>query len=525
MSSLVFDKYEIIGQLARGGMGEVYLARQIVAGLERKVILKSLLPQLAEEEGFVEQFLDEARVTAALNHPNIVSIFEVGAWDGVYYIALEYIEGVDLAHLRHPVEQRGERLPPLLMAKVIHDAAIALDHAHHAVGASGEPLHVIHRDISPQNIMVRVDGVVKVVDFGVAKSRAQMVRTQTGLLKGKLQYMPPEQVRGAELDGRADQFALGSVLWELLAGQRLFKGGNEIETLQLVLSAPLVPPSRHVGALPDGLDDVVMRMLERDPAKRFATCGDAATALRGVIDAAGGSVDQRSIAQYVAPMVEQRKEKLGLNTPKDFLVSLIDGDEPPVLGSPATGTDAHTVALTGARKRRWPIAAGVGVALAAALGALLFVIADAPGDAALDDGVAPQPPPTEPAVTPPTSPPTPPVAAPPPVSPPVEPPAAEPTATPSPRRRKPARRTTPPNPAKAKPSATESGIGHVTLDATPWAQVFVDGRPIGSTPIYKYPLPAGKHLLRFDNAGLGKSVKKRIVVKPDAVQKIVVDLE
>ncbi|RMH16426.1 MAG: serine/threonine protein kinase, partial [Gemmatimonadetes bacterium] len=171
-------------------MGEVFLARQTGVAVDRLVILKSLLPELAEQEGFVDQFLDEARVAATLNHPNIVGIYEVGLWNGQYFIAMEFIHGGDLARLQRAAAKKRVSCPYQVSARMIADAALGLDHAHHAVGMDGQPLHIVHRDISPQNIMVRGDGVTKVVDFGIAKAANRATRTATGMLKGKLQYMP-----------------------------------------------------------------------------------------------------------------------------------------------------------------------------------------------------------------------------------------------------------------------------------------------------------------------------------------------
>lgn len=174
--NLIFGKYDIIRRLALGGMGEVFLSRQTGVAVDRLVILKSLLPELAEQEGFVDQFLDEARVAATLNHPNIVGIYEVGLWNGQYFIAMEFIHGEDLSKLYRAAKKQKEKVPFEVSAKIIHDAALGLDHAHAAKAMDGTPLNIVHRDISPQNIMVRGDGVTKVVDFGIAK--ASIVRPE-----------------------------------------------------------------------------------------------------------------------------------------------------------------------------------------------------------------------------------------------------------------------------------------------------------------------------------------------------------
>jgi len=283
LSQLIFGKYEIIRRIAIGGMGEVFLARQS-GGVDRLVILKNLLPELAEQEGFIDQFLDEARVAATLNHPNIVSIFEVGAWEGIYYIAMEYINGENLNRLAQEGNKASKGMPAPVVAQIIAEAALGLDHAHHAKTVAGEALNIVHRDISPHNIMVRGDGVTKVVDFGIAKAANKSTRTQTGVLKGKLHYMAPEQASGGEVDGRSDQFALGVCLWELLTGERLFKGDNEIQTINKVLACEVVPPSTVVPDLPTELEAITLRMLKKDPAERFPRCGDVAKSLKHYID-------------------------------------------------------------------------------------------------------------------------------------------------------------------------------------------------------------------------------------------------
>ena len=236
--SLVFGKYEKIRRIAQGGMGEVFLARQ-TGVLDRLAILKALRPDLAKEKEFVEQFLDEARVAATLNHPNIVAIYDVGDWNGVYYIAMEYIAGEDLSKLWYAAAKAGVGLPFQVSVRIVMEAGLGLDHAHRAKDVRGSPLNIVHRDISPQNIMVRADGVTKLVDFGIAKAANKSSRTQAGMVKGKLQYMSPEQVRGEQLDGRSDQFSLGIVIWEMCTGRRLFKADSEINTLQKILQNPI----------------------------------------------------------------------------------------------------------------------------------------------------------------------------------------------------------------------------------------------------------------------------------------------
>ncbi|MCY1000382.1 protein kinase [Myxococcus sp. MISCRS1] len=282
---LVFGRYAVLNRLAVGGMGEIFLARQVgVSGFERPVILKSLLPDLLEQEGSLEMFLDEARVAGRLNHPNVVHVFEVGEWEGTFYIAMEYIEGENLGRLARAASRSGAALSPGVCARIIRDAALGLDHAHQAVDAQGVSLDLVHRDISPQNIMVRLDGVTKVVDFGVAKASNRSTRTRTGILKGKLRYMSPEQVRNHPLDGRSDQYALGVVLWELVTHRPLVETDNAPEAMRRIALTPALKPSMLVDGVSPLLDSIILRMLAKPREQRFERCGDVARALQQYLD-------------------------------------------------------------------------------------------------------------------------------------------------------------------------------------------------------------------------------------------------
>ena len=272
--------YEVLEKIGTGGMGEVYLARQRMArGLERQVILKTILPELARHVPFVHQFLDEARVASTLNHPNIVSIYEVGESEGGWFIAMEYIRGVDLMQLMNAYWHDTRSVPAAAIAMLLRDAARGLHHAHTAVDAAGAALNVVHRDVSPQNLMVRVDGVTKVLDFGIAKSANRLETTMPGSFRGKLSYMSPEQASGDDLDARSDQFSLGVVAWELCTGQRLFHADSPMKTMRRLL-AGVVPKPRSIRPdLPEALELVFLRMLRARREDRFPTCLEVANAL------------------------------------------------------------------------------------------------------------------------------------------------------------------------------------------------------------------------------------------------------
>ena len=218
-------------------------------------------------------------MVAALNHPNVVSVFDVGVWNGTYYLAMEFIGGITVSELQREAAQRGLRVPPRVSAAIIRDAALGLHHAHEAKNASSVSLGIVHRDVSPQNLMVRRDGVVKVVDFGIALATEKVARTATGVLKGKLAYMSPEQALGERVSAASDQFSLGVCLWELLTGKRLFKGVADLELLKRVLDEPIVRPGLVRDDVPPELDTVVMRALHRSPERRFESCSHLAAAL------------------------------------------------------------------------------------------------------------------------------------------------------------------------------------------------------------------------------------------------------
>jgi serine/threonine protein kinase len=295
--------YEILERIGVGGMGEVFLARQrLVRGVERLVILKTILPKLARHMPFVHQFLDEARVAATLNHPNIVSIHEVGEADGEWFIAMEYIRGVDLLQLLQAAEKLGERVPPGVVATMVRDAALGLHHAHMATDAQGRPLNVVHRDVSPQNLMVRIDGVTKVLDFGIAKSSNRLEETMPGTFRGKLSYMSPEQAAGEEVDARSDQFSLGIVLWELLTGDRLFGSDSPAKTMRRVLSGAVSPPSSVAPGVDPTLEIIAMRMLRQRPDERYADCAAVAAALDRRLRERGD--DAADVGRFVRRCVE-----------------------------------------------------------------------------------------------------------------------------------------------------------------------------------------------------------------------------
>jgi eukaryotic-like serine/threonine-protein kinase len=235
--------YQLLHRLAVGGQGEVFLARQRgIAGFDRLAVVKRLLPDVLESEEHLALFLDEARISANLTHPNIVSIYELGEANGEYFLSMEYVAGQNLGRLLMRTSQARQRLPLDVAAFIVHELAVALEYAHHAADADGRPLGIVHRDISPSNALISYRGDVKLMDFGIAKAANRESVSRTGVLRGKFPYMSPEQVRGEAVDARSDIFSLGVVLWETTLGRRLFKGASDVETLKLVEQAPIASP-------------------------------------------------------------------------------------------------------------------------------------------------------------------------------------------------------------------------------------------------------------------------------------------
>ncbi len=277
-----FGNYLLLDRISRGGMAEIWRARPR-DGANAVVALKRMLPGSAENEELLRMFLEEAKLLAQLSHPNIARIFDSGKVGGEYYIALEYLAGKDLRTLHNRAQQLGMSLPIPLLALAMSRLCAALDYAHRKTDERGRPLQIVHRDVAPDNCLVTFDGEVKLIDFGVAKSSEQQARTRAGVLKGKLAYMSPEQVREKPLDRRSDLFALGAVFHELLTGRRLFLGSGDFETLNKVLRAPIPRPSELNPGVPAALDQIVLRALQRDPERRFQWASEMGQALEAFL--------------------------------------------------------------------------------------------------------------------------------------------------------------------------------------------------------------------------------------------------
>ncbi len=274
-----FGRYELLQLLAVGGMAEVFLARSRQGGIERRCVIKRVLPRYSTSRQFVSMFIDEARITIGLEHENIVRLFDFGQVDGAYFMALEYVEGCDLVDVLRAQKARGEGLPPPAAAYIAHEALEGLQHAHALRDTRGRPMGIVHRDVSPQNVFLGWSGVVKIGDFGIADARNKLTRTLHGTVKGKFSYMSPEQATGEILDGRSDVWALGVVLWEMLVGGRLFAGENPVDTMARVLEAPIIRPSEMRSSVPPELDRITLRALARKLGDRYPSAAEMAADL------------------------------------------------------------------------------------------------------------------------------------------------------------------------------------------------------------------------------------------------------
>ena len=274
------NRYQILAKLAAGGMAEIFLARGAsVAGVERYCVLKRILRERAGDAQFVQMFVDEARLAAQLQHPNIASVYDVGILGDSYFFTMEYVHGETVRSLLDRAQEVGRPVPLACVLTIIAGAASGLHHAHERHSKDGRPLGIVHRDVTPSNLMVSFEGNVKLVDFGVAKADGREVETQSGTVKGKISYLSPEQCRGERVDRRSDLFSLGIVMWEMLTGRRLYRRDSDFATLTAIVNEPPSPPSSRRPEVPRMVDDIVLRLLAKSVADRFQTADQVVEAI------------------------------------------------------------------------------------------------------------------------------------------------------------------------------------------------------------------------------------------------------
>jgi len=407
---LQLGRYSLLVKLASGGMASVYLARlNSEVGFGRTVAIKRIHPHLAGDPTLVSMFLDEARLAARIHHPNVVPTVDVVTHEGELFLVMEYVRGESLSALLRATTLTGTTAPVPVVASIAIGLLSGLQAAHEATDEDGRPLVIVHRDVSPHNVLVGVDGVARVLDFGIAKASVRLQTTREGQLKGKLAYMAPEQVAGA-VTQRTDIYAAGVVLWEALTCRRLFMGATEAQLLHKVMESDIKPPSRHNAEIPPELDKVVLRALAKDPEARYASAREMAHD----IDRALRPASAMSVAEWVTSMggetlAERNRLVASLESSsprpdRNSLASLdLERRSGPVPPPPASMPEleartANSVVAdtrTAAPLRGWVVGASIGLTLASAAAVWVFTRTPEPTITAIPPvGFAPPAPPT-----------------------------------------------------------------------------------------------------------------------------------
>jgi eukaryotic-like serine/threonine-protein kinase len=286
--------------LAAGGMARIYIARTTgIGSFERHVVLKLITPERANDHTAVQMFLDEARLAASLNHQNVAQVFEVGEDAGIHYLAMEYVHGQDLRALLAKAGSQGTRVPLELALTVVAGAAAGLHHAHERRDPQGVSLGIVHRDVSPSNIMVGYDGAVKLLDFGIAKATSRSVETQSGIIKGKFAYMAPEQCRGRDVDRRSDVFSLGIILYEISTQHRCFRADSDFDTMHRIVTGDVVRPTRLIQGYPQALEAIVMKALAVDPQQRYQSAHQLLEAIEAFAVSSRMSLSTMALGRFM----------------------------------------------------------------------------------------------------------------------------------------------------------------------------------------------------------------------------------
>ena len=497
---IAFGPYVLVERLAVGGMAEVFLARERGAG-ERTVVVKRMHAATSADDDARARFLDESKLATLLQHPNIVRVHEVGMHDGAYFMALEWLVGWELREVIDRTREMHAPLPVAIAVKLARDAARGLGAAHAARSPDGTPLSLVHRDVSPRNLFVTADGVVKILDFGIAKSKLRTRQTGAQVVVGTLGYMAPEQVDAGVVDQRSDVFSLGVVLHELLTGEPLFGRGDLQAIVHATIEAPIAAPVRSDGALHGDVVAVVMRALQRDPRLRYQEAFAFEEALQRLLDTLGEPSDHavgdaltelfRGSAQ-ATPQEAHASAHVAVSRWADELATAVTpGERIPVdLATPAPKPVKR-------RSRLWFGLSAL--AVVTVIGAIWKVeLASVPAPVAPPPAPAAEKPAEEPPARPTEEPPT---------GPPKRPrKSAKLRITtapkPPPPRTEPAPRPEPPPPAAPEPVRQS---GRLTLDARPWANVYLGATFLGPTPLVERVVPAGRVTLRLVDPVSGRS--------------------
>jgi serine/threonine-protein kinase len=321
------QRYRVLERIAAGGMAEVYRAESAgLEGFKKTVAIKRVLPHLSEKKQFIGMFLDEARLSATLSHSNCVQVFDIGVGENTYFIVMEYVDGADLKAIIEYHNQHKRRIPVEVVCFICLKICEGLSYAHEVTDAKGRSLHIVHRDMSPPNVLITRRGEVKVVDFGLAKANSQLERSAPGIIKGKFSYLSPEAARGEDVDSGADIFAVGIMLWEMLAGRRLFLGDTDLQTVRMVQAANVPSIVQLNPDVPPSLERVIAKALAKNRSQRYQTARDLGRDLNTILFELGKAVSSFDISQLVIEAVAERDRKKGDHrTDKSSLIgSLID---------------------------------------------------------------------------------------------------------------------------------------------------------------------------------------------------------
>jgi len=520
-------RYELCFELATGGMASVYLARiDGASGFEKLVALKRIHRHLAKEKGYVDMFLDEARIASRITHPNVCSVFDFGEVDGEHYIAMEYLVGEPLSRLMSRATrdrtQRRSRFLPLIMARIIADACEGLHAAHELKDANGDLLRVVHRDVSPRNLLVTYDGAVQVVDFGIASANERLHHTATGKVKGTFAYMAPEQLTANPIDRRVDIWALGVTLWEMLALKRLFKRDTTASTVHSVLYDEIQPPSQHRSHIPEELDRIVLKALQRDPKDRWRTAREMGRAMRVFLGTQSAVMGPAELSEWMGelfPQGEARKSQL-MEIARMANTSLPSMPQANDVEASLTATEVRLTAaseIPEPRSRRRKLLAASVLGALTVLAAIAFGIDESGTQVAVDEATkveASTPPPRLEATLE------------------AEPVAGEGVLEPTVAKTDDA--STDEQPVQAKPQAQKRTRSRQRAKAQPgtinlvtrggWAEIYEGKKLLGSTP-RRLTLPSGRHKLVLKPFGTGKPKIVYVVVEANETRKISIALD
>jgi eukaryotic-like serine/threonine-protein kinase len=303
------QRYRVIEKLASGGMAEVFRAESAgLEGFKKQVAIKRVLPHLSEKKKFISMFLDEARLSAHLSHSNCVQVFDIGVGDNAYFIVMEYVDGADLKAVLETLKKQGRELPVEEAVFIAIKICEGLCYAHELTDQEGRPFAIVHRDVSPPNVLMTKHGEIKIVDFGLAKASSQLEKSEPGIIKGKFSYLSPEAALGKDVDHRTDIFAVGIIVWEMLAGRRLFLGDTDFATVKLVQQAAIPPLSKVNPRVPAELEAIINKSLARDPAQRFQSTREFAVSLNDFLYRYGKSVGSFKIATLVQSTIRDKQK-------------------------------------------------------------------------------------------------------------------------------------------------------------------------------------------------------------------------